>query len=54
MTFLPDMFGKDRKSADAEKYMQGMQETLCTLAGTAYEEAIRDKRYPDLNYWPKG
>lgn len=42
LTLHSDMFQDDRKPADAEKKLQGMQEALLMLAGPEYAEMIRE------------
>lgn len=42
LTLHSDMFKDDRKPADAEKKLQGMQEALLMLAGPEYAEMIRE------------
>lgn len=50
MTFHPDLFEEDQKPADAKRELQGMQEALCTLAGTEYAEMIREAMAQEEGY----
>jgi len=42
LTLHPNMFEEDRKPADSEKELQGMQDALLTLGGPEYAEMIRE------------
>lgn len=50
MTFHSDMFQEEQKPADVEKYIQTMQEALCTLAGAEYAEMIQDAMAQEAGY----
>lgn len=50
MTLSPNLFEEDQKPADAERELQGMQEALCTLAGTEYAEMIREAMAQEEGY----
>lgn len=42
LTLHPNMFEEDRKPADSEKELQGMQDALLTFGGPEYAEMIRE------------
>lgn len=50
MTYHPDMFKEDEKPADAQKYISGMEEALCALAGAEYTERMKEAMAQEEGY----